>query len=170
MNIPIRPGVHQTLVETAKAKGVETGAERLAAMRPQCGFGELGTCCRICYMGPCRIDPFGNGPKTGICGASPDTMVARNLLRETIGGASSHVGHARHLLLTLRDALSGEAPYEIRGEGQGFCARQAVRRADRGADRRGRLPRSRGHRAPGFRPPGRQAQQLDEQARPGQGA
>ena len=121
MNIPIRPGVHQTLVETAKAKGLETGAERLAAMRPQCGFGELGTCCRICYMGPCRIDPFGNGPKTGICGASPDTMVARNLLRETIGGASSHVGHARHLLLTLRDALSGEAPYEIRGEAKAFA-------------------------------------------------
>src|SRR5271157_2194864 len=101
MNIPIRSDVHQTLVETAKAKGVETGAERLAAMKPQCGFGELGTCCRTCYMGPCRIDPFGAGPKTGVCGVSPDTMVARNLLRETIGGASSHVGHARHLLLTL---------------------------------------------------------------------
>ena len=53
MNVPIRPAVHQTLVETAKAKGVETGAERLRH-EPQCGFGELGTCCRICYMGPCR--------------------------------------------------------------------------------------------------------------------
>ncbi len=121
MNIPIRSDVHQTLVETAKAKGLETGAERLAAMKPQCGFGELGTCCRICYMGPRRIDPFGNGPKTGVCGLSPDTMVARNLLRETVGGASSHVGHARHLLLTLRDALSGEAPYEIRGEAKAFA-------------------------------------------------
>jgi carbon-monoxide dehydrogenase catalytic subunit len=121
MNIPIRPGVHQTLVETAKAKGVETGRERLAAMRPQCGFGELGTCCRMCYMGPCRIDPFGNGPKTGICGVSPDTMVARNLLRETIG-ASSHVGHARHLLLTLRDA-EREAPGSRRGQGLAVAKR-----------------------------------------------
>jgi anaerobic carbon-monoxide dehydrogenase catalytic subunit len=106
---------------TAKAKGLELGRDRLAAMKPQCGFGELGTCCRICYMGPCRIDPFGDGPKKGICGLSADTMVARNLLRETIGGASSHVGHARHLVLTLRDALTGEAPYEIRGEDKAFA-------------------------------------------------
>jgi carbon-monoxide dehydrogenase catalytic subunit len=102
------------LLAIAKKKGISTGRERLEAMTPQCGFGELGTCCRICYMGPCRIDPFGNGPKTGICGLSPDTMVARNLLRETVGGAASHVGHARHLLLNLRDAALGKAPYEIK--------------------------------------------------------
>ena len=58
-------------------------------------------------MGPCRITPTS---KTGICGLSPDAMVARNLLRETVGGAAGHVGHARHLLLTLRDALNGDAP------------------------------------------------------------
>ena len=105
----------QALLDIAKKKGISTGRERLEAMKPQCGFGELGTCCRICYMGPCRIDPFGNGPKTGICGLSADTMVARNLLRETVGGAASHVGHARHLLLNLRDTLDGKAPYEIKG-------------------------------------------------------
>lgn len=42
-------------------------------------------------------------------------MVARNLLRETVGGAASHVGHARHVLLTVRDALDGKAPYQIKG-------------------------------------------------------
>ncbi len=104
------------LLDIAKAKGIETGRDRLAKMTPQCGFGELGTCCRICYMGPCRIDPFGNGPTNGICGLTADTMVARNLLREAIGGASSHVGHARHLLLALRDAVEGDAPYEIKNE------------------------------------------------------
>jgi len=67
-------------------------------------------------MGPCRIDPFGDGPKQGICGLTADAMVARNLLRETVGGAASHVGHARHVLLTLRDALDGKAPYVIKGE------------------------------------------------------
>ncbi|MEW8293922.1 MAG: anaerobic carbon-monoxide dehydrogenase catalytic subunit [Candidatus Thiodiazotropha sp.] len=106
----------QELLDIARNNGIETGRERLEKMTPQCGFGELGTCCRICYMGPCRIDPFGNGPSKGICGLTADTMVARNLLRETTGGASSHVGHARHLLLTLRDALEGEAPYEIKNE------------------------------------------------------
>lgn len=120
MNNVITPATEKQLLEIARGKGLETGRDRLAAMKPQCGFGELGTCCRICYMGPCRIDPFGDGPKKGVCGLSPDTMVARNLLREAIGGASSHVGHARHLLLTLRDALDGTAPYEIRGEERVF--------------------------------------------------
>ncbi len=114
-NTTKRDDPDQALLDIAKQKGISTGRERLEAMKPQCGFGELGTCCRICYMGPCRIDPFGNGPKTGICGLSPDTMVARNLLRETVGGAASHVGHARHLLLNLRDTLDGKAPYEIKG-------------------------------------------------------
>jgi len=107
------PLSEQPLLERAHAAGLTTGRDRLAAMSPQCAFGELGTCCRMCYMGPCRIDPFGNGPQTGICGASPDTIVARNLLRECVGGAASHVGHARHVMLTLRDALDGKAPYEI---------------------------------------------------------
>lgn len=121
MNTAVTPAAEKQLLEIARSKGLETGRDRLAAMKPQCGFGELGTCCRICYMGPCRIDPFGDGPKKGVCGLSPDTMVARNLLREAVGGASSHVGHARHLLLTLRDALDGEAPYEIRGEARVFA-------------------------------------------------
>ena len=110
------PVVESALLSIAKKKGIKTGRDRLQEMSPQCGFGELGTCCRTCYMGPCRIDPFGDGPKTGVCGISPDAMVARNMLRETTGGAASHVGHARHVLLTLRDALDGTAPYEIKGK------------------------------------------------------
>lgn len=125
MNNVVTPAAEKQLLEIARSKGLETGRDRLAAMKPQCGFGELGTCCRICYMGPCRIDPFGDGPKKGVCGLSPDTMVARNLLREAIGGASSHVGHARHLLLSLRDALDGIAPYEIRGEERVFSLAKA---------------------------------------------
>jgi carbon-monoxide dehydrogenase catalytic subunit len=121
MNAPEIPVAEKALLDIAKSKGLQTGRDRLAAMKPQCGFGELGTCCRICYMGPCRIDPFGDGPKQGVCGLSPDTMAARNLLREAVGGAASHVGHARHLVLALRDALDGKAPYEIRGEAKAFA-------------------------------------------------
>ncbi|MHB8191247.1 MAG: anaerobic carbon-monoxide dehydrogenase catalytic subunit [Ferrimicrobium sp.] len=113
VNVPV---VESALLEIASRKGIKTGRDRLAEMSPQCGFGELGTCCRTCYMGPCRIDPFGDGPQTGVCGISPDAMVARNMLRETVGGTASHVGHARHVLLTLRDALDGKAPYEIKGK------------------------------------------------------
>ncbi|OIO56565.1 MAG: carbon-monoxide dehydrogenase catalytic subunit [Alphaproteobacteria bacterium CG_4_10_14_0_2_um_filter_63_37] len=110
------PVVERSLLDVAHSRGFDTARERLAVMSPQCGFGELGTCCRTCYMGPCRIDPFGNGPSEGICGLNADAMVARNLLRETVGGAASHVGHARHLVLTLRNALDGKAPYSIKSE------------------------------------------------------
>ncbi len=102
------PPVEQQLIERAHQAGVSTARERLAAMLPQCGFGELGTCCRQCYMGPCRIDPFGNGPDQGVCGATADTIVARNLLREITGGTASHVGHAREVALTFYKTVKGE--------------------------------------------------------------
>jgi len=102
-----------TLLEKAKKDGLETGFDRLANQEPQCGFGQLGTCCRICYMGPCRIDPM-NGDSRGVCGASMDTIVCRNLLREAVGGVASHLGHARHVVLTLKKIADGKIPgYKI---------------------------------------------------------
>ena len=104
----------EALLDRACACGIETGLDRLEAQDPQCGFGQLGTCCRICYMGPCRIDPFAtDGSSRGVCGATADVIVTRNLLREATGGAASHLGHARHVALTLRDAMNGAAPYVI---------------------------------------------------------
>jgi anaerobic carbon-monoxide dehydrogenase catalytic subunit len=104
----------RALNDVAAACGIETGVDRLEAQQPHCGFGELGTCCRICYMGPCRIDPFANnGDSRGVCGATADVIVTRNLLREATGGAASHIGHARHVALTLRDGIRGNAPYRI---------------------------------------------------------
>lgn len=103
----------QSLIEKAVSSGSDTSIQRLEKQSPQCGFGQLGTCCRMCYMGPCRIDPFGEGASQGVCGAGADTIVTRNLLREAVGGAASHVGHARHVVLTLKKALEGKAPYKI---------------------------------------------------------
>jgi carbon-monoxide dehydrogenase catalytic subunit len=109
----------EALLERACDCGIETGLDRLEAQEPQCGFGQLGTCCRICYMGPCRIDPFAtDGSSRGICGATADVIVTRNLLREATGGASSHLGHARHVALTLRDAMNGTAPFVIADRGK----------------------------------------------------
>ncbi len=105
------------LLRKAKEENLQLGGDRLKKMMPQCGFGELGTCCVICYMGPCRIDPFDNGPRLGVCGANADVIVARNFLRAAVGGASSHAGHARELALLLRDVAAGKAPgYGIRDE------------------------------------------------------
>ncbi len=105
------------LIRKAKEEHVELGIDRLKKMMPQCGFGELGTCCVLCYLGPCRIDPFENGPKLGVCGATADVIVARNFLRAAVGGAASHAGHARELALLLRDVAAGKAPgYRVRDE------------------------------------------------------
>ena len=55
--------VSQQMLDVAEKGGHSTAWDRWEAMQPQCGFGSLGICCRICNMGPCRIDPFGEGPQ-----------------------------------------------------------------------------------------------------------
>jgi carbon-monoxide dehydrogenase catalytic subunit len=99
-----------TMKEKAQQEGVETVWERAQAQEPQCGFCELGLSCRICAMGPCRIDPFGEGPQQGICGADADIMVARNLSRMVAGGAAAHSDHGRDLVETLLAVGEGRAP------------------------------------------------------------
>ena len=51
----------------------ETVFSRSDRQGPPCAFGREGVCCRICYMGPCRITP--KAPR-GVCGADADTIVA----------------------------------------------------------------------------------------------
>ena len=53
----------QEILEIAKKEGIDTAWDRYEAMVPQCGFGELGLCCRNCLLGPCRIDPFEEGQR-----------------------------------------------------------------------------------------------------------
>ena len=65
----------------AREEGIETVWDRLAAQQPQCGYCSMGLSCRNCSMGPCRVDPFGDGPQKGVCGADADIIVARNLGR-----------------------------------------------------------------------------------------
>lgn len=107
----------QRLIAKAEKEGKELVWDRMEAQQPACGFGELGTCCRICLQGPCRIDPFQEGPQRGVCGATADTMVARNLLRSIAGGAAAHSGHAKHLAHTLLKVARGVAPdYAVQDE------------------------------------------------------
>ena len=80
---------------------IETAWDRSAQQEPRCGFGELGICCRMCHMGPCRIDPFGQGAKLGVCGATPELIVARNFCRMIAGGAAAHSDHGRSVAKTL---------------------------------------------------------------------
>jgi carbon-monoxide dehydrogenase catalytic subunit len=107
----------QQLIKVAKRDNVTTVWDRYEAMQPQCGFGQTGLCCRFCWKGPCRIDPMGNGPKVGICGATADVIVARQLIRMQAAGAASHSEHGRHIALTLLEVGEGKAPaYRIKDE------------------------------------------------------
>jgi len=107
----------QFMLRVAEREGLETAWDRLEAQQPQCGFGELGICCRNCNMGPCRIDPFEEGPTKGVCGATADTMVARNLLRMIAAGAAAHSDHGRDMAHTLLLVAEGKGNgYEIKDE------------------------------------------------------
>ncbi len=101
LDVSIVPGVRE-LLEKAEREGVETAWHRFLEQQPQCGFGILGICCRNCNMGPCRIDPFGYGPKRGVCGATADTIVARNIVRMIAAGAAAHSDHARDILRVFK--------------------------------------------------------------------
>jgi len=102
------PAVQQ-MIAKAESMNVVTVWDRYEAMQPQCGFGDTGLCCRNCLQGPCRIDPFGDGPDKAICGASADVMVARGLDRAIAAGTAAHSGHARHLAHTLLKMAEGKA-------------------------------------------------------------
>ena len=99
----------QEMISKAKDMDVTTVWDRYDAMMPQCGFGETGLCCRHCLQGPCRIDPFGDEPRTGICGASADVMVARGIDRAIAAGTAAHSGHAKHLAHTMLKMANGNA-------------------------------------------------------------
>ncbi len=104
------------MLSRAATLGLETAWDRYEKMQPQCGFGELGVCCRNCNMGPCRISPFDDqGPKKGICGATADIIVARNLVRMIAAGAAAHSDHGRDLAHTLLLTAEGKSGgYEIK--------------------------------------------------------
>lgn len=89
------------LLETAEKVGADTWQKRAKGQTPHCGFGEKGTCCRICSMGPCRITP--KSPR-GICGCDVHGIVARNYLRFTAGGSATHSDHGREICHTLYQA------------------------------------------------------------------
>ncbi len=109
----------QAMRQRAREDEVSTVWDRLAAQEPQCGYCAMGLSCRNCAMGPCRVDPFGEGPQKGVCGADADTIVARNLGRAIAAGAASHSDHGRDILEVFETTVQGEASgYAIADEGK----------------------------------------------------
>jgi carbon-monoxide dehydrogenase catalytic subunit len=100
------------MLKKAQEEGRSTAFDRMDTQSVQCKFGTQGLCCRICHMGPCRIT---SKSPLGVCGADAHTIVARNYLREVVGGAAAHSDHARGLVLLLKKVAQGiEGGYQIR--------------------------------------------------------
>ena len=93
-----------SLLETAQKVGADTWQQRVKNQTPHCGFGESGTCCRICSMGPCRITK--KSPR-GICGCDVHGIVGRNFLMFTASGAATHSDHGREIMHTLYQTKEG---------------------------------------------------------------
>ena len=89
------------LLENGAKVGADAWQFRVKNQTPHCKFGEQGTCCRICTMGPCRITP--KAPR-GICGCDVHGIVGRNFLRFTAGGSATHSDHGREICHTLHEA------------------------------------------------------------------
>ncbi|BCS89233.1 anaerobic carbon-monoxide dehydrogenase catalytic subunit [Pseudodesulfovibrio sediminis] len=106
----------KAMLKKARAEGIETVHERLDRQTPHCKMCELGTSCRNCTMGPCRITA--KNP-LGVCGADADVVVARNFGRFVTGGAAGHSDHGRDLIEVLEAIVEGKTnDYKIVEEGK----------------------------------------------------
>jgi hypothetical protein len=110
------------MMQRAAAEGIETIWDRAEKMKP-CPIGEEGACCRICSQGPCRVPKpkkakEGEEQKkqaVGLCGATAETIVARNFARMVCSGAAAHNDHSRGTALLFKEVAHGRAQgYEIK--------------------------------------------------------
>ena len=116
-NVTICEATKQML-EKARKDGVETAFDRAASMRA-CPIGKDSACCKHCAMGPCRLnakDPYG---KVGVCGATIDTIMARNFARMIAAGGAAHTDHGMSMLDLFREVIKGNiTDYEIKDPGK----------------------------------------------------
>ena len=90
----------------ARKDGVETAFDRAANMKA-CPIGADSACCKHCAMGPCRLNSKDPYSKVGVCGATIDTIMARNFARMVAAGSAAHTDHGMGMLDLFREVLSG---------------------------------------------------------------
>ena len=96
----------QQMLAKARRDGVETAFDRAANMKA-CPIGADSACCKHCAMGPCRLnakDPYG---KVGVCGATIDTIQARNFARMVASGSAAHTDHGMAMVDLFREVVNG---------------------------------------------------------------
>jgi len=109
----------QKMIKHAQELGIETIFDRAVTMKP-CNIGAGGTCCKNCSMGPCRL-PLpkggieGKDERMGLCGATANTIAARNFIRMIAGGAAAHSDHGRCVAEVFMSAAKKESEaYKIK--------------------------------------------------------
>lgn len=95
----------QEMLYRADELGLSTAFTRVDELVP-CNIGSAGMCCKLCGMGPCRLTKDG---MTGICGATIDTIQARNFIRAIAAGAAAHSDHGRDMAFTLKAVANRQA-------------------------------------------------------------
>jgi len=90
---------------------LSTAFNRMTDQAAKCGFGQKGICCRLCSNGPCRITA--RAPR-GVCGATADTIVARNFLRSVAAGAACYLHVAEAAAGRLQSIADGTSPLPLR--------------------------------------------------------
>lgn len=102
------------MLERTHKDGVSTVFERAADMKP-CPIGSDSACCKHCSMGPCRLNAKDPYSKTGVCGATIDTIQARNFARMVASGAAAHTDHGMSMLDIFREVVNGKIKdYQIK--------------------------------------------------------
>ena len=89
----------QQMIQRAQDLGIDTVFDRAVTLKP-CNIGMQGICCKNCAMGPCRLPLpkggiVGEDTRKGLCGATANTIAARNFIRMVAGGAAAHSDHGR---------------------------------------------------------------------------
>ena len=95
------------MLKKAEGDGVETAFHRANTMKA-CPIGSDSACCKHCSMGPCRLNPKDPYGKVGVCGATIDTIMARNFARMVASGAAAHTDHGMSMLDVFREVVNGD--------------------------------------------------------------
>jgi len=95
------------MITKARNDGVVLDFDRFNATKP-CPIGEKSACCKHCAMGPCRMNVNNPYDRVGVCGATIDTIVARNFGRMVAAGTAAHTDHGMAMLELFRDVINGK--------------------------------------------------------------
>ena len=103
------------MLAKASEEGISTAFDRAEHMKP-CPIGADGSCCKNCAMGPCRI-PLAKGKeetaeehakRVGVCGATAETIAARNFVRMIAAGSAAHSDHGRRVVEAFKLMAEGK--------------------------------------------------------------